>query len=48
LDATGFMPVFSLSCIVRALGLILFFALVREPDEAGGEIEMGQEEAQPA
>jgi MFS family permease len=48
LDATGFMPVFSLSCIVRALGLILFFALVREPDEAEEEVEMGQEEAQPA
>ncbi|HVO68896.1 MAG TPA: MFS transporter [Aggregatilineaceae bacterium] len=34
LDAVGFSPVFSLSCIVRALGLILFFALVREPDHA--------------
>ncbi len=33
LDATGFMPVFSLSCIVRAVGLIMFFALVREPAE---------------
>jgi predicted MFS family arabinose efflux permease len=32
LDAVGYSPVFSLSGIVRALGLILFFALVREPD----------------
>jgi MFS family permease len=32
LDVVGFSPVFSLSCIVRALGLILFFGLVREPD----------------
>ncbi|MBI5957912.1 MAG: MFS transporter [Chloroflexi bacterium] len=31
LDATDFGPVMSLSTIVRALGLILFLALVREP-----------------
>jgi MFS family permease len=31
LDATGFMPVFSISAIVRALGLMAFFALVRDP-----------------
>lgn len=31
LDAVGFTPVLSLSTIVRALGLITFFALVREP-----------------
>lgn len=34
LDIVGFTPVFSLSCIVRALGLIVFFALVREPEPA--------------
>jgi MFS family permease len=39
LDATGFTPVFSLSCIVRALGLILFFALVREPDDGASVVE---------
>jgi MFS family permease len=32
LDVVGFMPVFSLSTIVRACGLIAFFALVREPE----------------
>ena len=48
LDATGFMPVFSLSCIVRALGLILFFALVREPDGAEEETGTLEEEASPA
>jgi MFS family permease len=47
LDATGFMPVFSLSCIVRALGLMLFFALVREPEDGTPEVEMGEDEAQP-
>jgi len=31
LDIVGFVPVFSLSSIVRALGLIVFLALVREP-----------------
>lgn len=31
LDATGFLPVFSISAIVRALGLMAFFALVRDP-----------------
>jgi len=31
LDATGFLPVFSLSTIFRAAGMILFLALVREP-----------------
>jgi MFS family permease len=48
LDATGFMPVFSLSCIVRALGLILFFALVREPDGAEEETDTLEEEVNPA
>ncbi len=33
LDVVGFMPVFSLSTVIRGLGLIMFFALVREPDE---------------
>jgi MFS family permease len=32
LDTVGFSPVFSLSGLVRALGLFLFFVLVREPD----------------
>ncbi len=31
LDVVGFVPVFSLSSIIRALGLIVFLALVREP-----------------
>ncbi|MBN1964212.1 MAG: MFS transporter, partial [Anaerolineae bacterium] len=31
LDVVGFVPVFSLSTIIRALGLIMFFAFVREP-----------------
>ncbi len=31
LDVVSFMPVFSISGIVRAIGLILFLALVREP-----------------
>jgi MFS family permease len=39
LDVTDFMPVFSLSCIVRAAGLILFFALVREPDTSPEETD---------
>lgn len=34
LDATGFMPVFSLSTIIRSLGMIYFFALVHEPEPA--------------
>lgn len=34
LDATGFLPVFSLSTIFRAAGMILFLALVREPAQA--------------
>jgi predicted MFS family arabinose efflux permease len=37
LDATGFMPVLTLSGIVRAFGLILFFALVREPKVSEAE-----------
>jgi MFS family permease len=52
LDATGFMPVFALSCIVRALGLILFFALVREPsdeeEEEEEEKDTSEEETHPA
>ncbi|MFC1960429.1 MFS transporter [Chloroflexota bacterium] len=31
LDSSGFVPTFVLSSIIRALGMILFFALVREP-----------------
>ncbi len=37
LDATGFLPVFSLSTIFRAAGMILFLALVREPAPAHTE-----------
>ena len=32
LDTTGYAWVFGLSCMVRCVGLILFFALVREPE----------------
>ena len=35
LDQAGYLPVFSLSTIVRCLGLILFIALVREPGLLG-------------
>jgi MFS family permease len=34
LDIVGFMPVFSLATIVRAAGMILFLALVREPEHS--------------
>lgn len=34
LDKMGFSFVFSLSCIVRALGFILFLALVRDPERS--------------
>lgn len=46
LDATGFMPVFSLSSIMRALGLILFLALVREPDAPPDVVEEAGEDEQ--
>jgi len=34
LDATGFAPVFTLSALVRGLGILLFVILVREPAAA--------------
>jgi MFS family permease len=44
LDVVGFTTVFSLSGIVRALGLIVFFALVREPEAPAEPDEVGPAE----
>ena len=47
LDSVGFAPVFSLSTLVRASGLILFFLLVREP-ESPPDVEEDEGEAETA
>lgn len=38
LDSVGFGPVFGLSGLMRALGLVLLFALVHEPEQASDEL----------
>jgi MFS family permease len=49
LDSVGFAPVFSLSTLVRASGLVLFFLLVREPDSPPDvEDDEGEEAAEAA